>query len=395
MEHLFKNNKMLVVLVGLLTAGLMLSGCGQSASTTSQNAKEPYKIGAVFDTSGPSSSLGIPERDTAQMVVDEINKNGGIDGHPIDLIILDSKSNETEAALAAKKLIQQGVSAIIGASTSGTTMAMVDIVQNAKIPLISCAASVKIVEPVKDRQWVFKTAQSDRFVAEKLIDYLKANNITKVAMATSNNAYGDSGRTEFEQAAARSGIEIIAKEKFEQNDTDMTSQLTNIKKAAPEAVICWSIPPAASVFTTNYRQMGISVPLLHSSGIANKNFLELAGPAADGVVFPVGRLLVAEQLPDSDPQKATEIQYAQSFEAKYGAGTRSTFGGHAWDAVKILAQALTNVGPDPAKLRDEIEKTSFTGVSSVFNFTPEDHGGITKDALVLVEIKDGKWSPLN
>lgn len=391
---MFKNKKMLIVLAGLLIAGFMLTGCGQTTST-SQSGKEPYKVGAVFDTSGPSSSLGIPERDTAQMVVDEINKSGGIDGHPIELIILDSKSNETEAALAAKKLIQQGVAAIIGASTSGTTMAMVDIVQNAKIPLVSCAASVKIVEPIAERQWVFKTAQSDRFVAEKLIDYLKVKNLTKVALTTSNNAYGDSGRIEFEKAAAENGITIIAKEKFEQNDTSMTSQLTNIKKAAPEAVICWSIPPAASVFTDNYRQMGITVPLLHSSGIANKTFLDLAGPAAEGVVFPVGRLLVAEQLPDSDPQKTTLVEYAKAFEAKYGEGSRSTFGGHAWDAVKIVAQALTKVGPDPAKLRDEIEKSSLTGVSSVFNFTPEDHGGITKDALILVEVKDGKWSPMN
>ena len=384
---------MLLVLAGLLIAGLMLTGCGQTAST-SDNGKEPYKIGAVFDSSGSSSSLGVPERDTAQMVVDEINKNGGINGHPIELIMLDSKTNETEAALAAKKLIQQGVSAIIGASTSGSTMAMVDIVQNAKIPLISCAASVKIVEPVKDRQWVFKTAQSDRFVAEKLVDYLKSKNITKVALATANNAYGDSGRKEFEKAAAAGGITIIDKEKFEQNDTSMTSQLTNIKKAAPEAVICWAVPPAASVFTANFRQMGINVPLLHSSGIANKNFLELAGPAAEGVVFPVGHLLVAEQLPDSDPQKAVELEYAKTFEAKFGVGTRSTFGGHAWDAVNIVAEALKKVGPDPVKLRDEIEKTQFTGISSVFNFTPEDHGGITKDALVLVEVKDGKWSTI-
>lgn len=390
---MFKNKKLLLVFAGLLIAGLMLTGCGQTTST-SDSGKEPYKIGAVFDSSGSSSSLGVPERDTALMVVDEINKNGGINGHPIELIMLDSKTNETEAALAAKKLIQQGVSAIIGASTSGSTMAMVDIVQNAKIPLVSCAASVKIVEPVKDRQWVFKTAQSDRFVAENLVDYLKAKNITKVALATANNAYGDSGRAEFEKAAAAGGITIIDKEKFEQNDTSMTSQLTNIKKAAPEAVICWSVPPAASLFTANFRQMGINVPLLHSSGIANKNFLDLAGPAADGVVFPVGRLLVAEQLPDSDPQKAVELEYAKSFETKYGAGSRSTFGGHAWDAVNIVAQALKKVGPDPVKLRDEIEKTQFTGVSSVFNFTPEDHGGITKDALVLVEVKDGKWSTI-
>lgn len=384
---MFSNKKLLVVLAGLLIIGL-ISGCGQSTST-SGGEKEPYKIGAVFDVSGKSSSLGIPERDTAEMVVAEINKNGGINGHPVKLIILDSKSNETEAALAAKKLIQEGVVAIIGSSTSGTTMAMVDIVQNAKIPLISCAASIKITEPVAERKWVFKTAQSDSFVAENIVDYLKAKGLTKVALATVNNAYGDSGRAEFKKAAGASGITILTEQKFEQDDTNMTSQLTNIKKAAPQAVICWAIPPAASTFTVNYSQMGITAPLLHSSGVGNQSFLELSGDAAEGTVFPVGRLLVAEELPDSDPQKAVTTSYAKQYEEQFG--PRSTFGGHAWDAVKIVAQALEKVGPDPAKIRDEIEKTSFTGVTAVFNFTPQDHSGLTKDCLIMVEVKDGKW----
>lgn len=385
---MFRHKRFLTALAGLLIIGLVLSGCSQSTST-SEGGKEPYKLGAVFDISGKSSSLGIPERDTAKMVVDDINKNGGINGHPIDLIIMDSKSNETEAALAAKKLIQQGVVGIIGSSTSGTTMAMVDIVQNAQIPLISCAASVRIVAPVAERKWVFKTAQSDSFVAENLVDYLKAKGMNKVALATVNNAYGDSGRDEFEKAAAKAGITIVAREKFEQDDTIMTAQLTNIKKATPDAVVCWAIPPAASSFTVNYQQMAIKAPLLHSSGVGNQKFIELAGKSAEGTIFPVGRLLVAEQLPDSDPQKNVTTAYAKQYEAQFG--PRSTFGGHAWDGVKIFAEALKKAGPDPVKIRDEIEKTSFTGVTAVFNFTPQDHSGLTKDCLKMVEVKDGKW----
>lgn len=391
---MLKNKKLLILLAGVLMLSLVLAGCGQTSTTsTTEGGKEPYKLGAVFDISGKSSSLGIPERDTAQMVVEEINKNGGVNGHPIELIVMDSKSNETEAALAAKKLIQQGVVGIIGSSTSGTTMAMVDIVQNANIPLISCAASVKIVEPVAERKWVFKTAQSDSFVAENLTDYLKAKGLTKVALATANNAYGDSGRAEFEKAAAKAGISIIAKEKFEQDDTIMTAQLTNIKKANPQAVVCWAIPPAASSFTVNYQQMGLTAPLLHSSGVGNQTYIDLAGKSAEGTVFPVGRLLVAEQLPDDDPQKSLTTAYAKEYEAKFG--PRSTFGGHAWDAVKIFAEAMGKAGADPAKIRDEIEKTSFTGVTAVFNFSPEDHSGLTKDCLKMVEVKDGKWRLVN
>ncbi len=383
-----RNRKIFSLLAGLLVMGLLLSGCGGSA-TTSAESKEPYKVGAIFDVSGKASSLGIPERDTAQMVVDEINANGGINDHPIELIIKDSKSNETEAALAAKSLIQEGVAAIIGSSSSGTTMAMVEIVQNAEIPLISCAASVRITEPVAERKWVFKVAQSDSIVAEKITEYLKANGMNKVALASVNDAYGDSGRAEFEKAAAAAGITIVAKEKFEAADTIMTSQLTNIKSQNPDAVIAWAIPPAASSFTANYRQMGIDAPLIHSSGVGNQTYLDLAGEAAEGTVFPVGRLLVAEQLSDSDPQKTVTTEYAKKYEEKFG--PRSTFGGHAWDAVKIVAQALEKVGPDPAKIRDEIEKTSFTGVTAVFNFTPEDHSGLTKDCLVMVKVSDGKW----
>ena len=387
-KSIIKGRKLPAVLTGLLFVSLLLTGCGQTASTSAEGA-DAYKIGAVFDTSGKASSLGIPERDTAEMVVREINENGGINGHPIELIIMDSKSNETEAALAAKKLIQQGVAAIIGSSTSGTTMAMVDIIQKANIPLISCAASVRISEPAAERKWAFKVAQSDSFVAENIIDYLKANGMSKVALATVNDAYGDSGRAEFKKAAEASGITILTEEKFEQDDTIMTSQLTNIKKVNPDAVICWAIPPAASSFTSNFSQMGLDVPLIHSSGVGNQNYLELAGKAAEGTVFPVGRLLVAEQLPDSDPQKAVTVEYANQYEERFG--PRSTFGGHAWDAVKIIAQALEKVGPDPAKIRDEIENTSFTGVTAVFNFSPEDHSGLTKDCLVMVEVKDGKW----
>lgn len=214
----------------------------------------------------------------------------------------------------------------------------------------------------------------------------------KVALATVNNAYGDSGRAEFEKAAAKGGITIVAQEKFEQDDTIITSQLTSIKKLEPDAVICWAIPPAASSFTTNYRQLGINAPLIHSSGVGNQKYIELAGDAANGTVFPVERLLVAEQLPDSDPQKAVTTEYAQQYEKTFG--PRSTFGGHAYDAVKIIAQALEKAGPDPAKIRDEIEKTSFTGVTAIFNFSPADHSGLTKDSLILVEVREGNWAPL-
>ena len=385
--------KMSAILVIVLIMGLLVAGCGGTKTETDKTTaetKEPYKIGAIFDISGKGSSLGIPERDTVNMIIDEVNKAGGINGHQIELVMLDNESDETKSALAAKKLIEQGVLAIIGSSQSGTTLSTLEAIQKAEIPLVSAAASIKIVQPIADRKWVFKTAHSDALVTEKIITYLKSKAITKVAFASMNNAYGDSGLKEFTAAAAKGGVTIVAKEKFAPEDTDMTPQLTNINKAKPEAVICWAIPPSASSFTANYRTLDLKMPLIHSHGIGNKKFIELAGDAANGVIFPVGKLLVAEGLADTDPQKAVLVDYAKKFEAKYGA--RNTFGGHAWDALKVVLAALEKAGPDKVKIRDEIEKTqNFTGISGVFNMSPTDHNGLALDSMVIVEIDKGKW----
>lgn len=387
--------KTLGLLACIFIAAVALTGCGgkQAAEKSSTEVKkEPYKIGVVLDSSGKSSSLGVPERNTIQMLVEGINKKGGIDGHPIDLIMLDSKTNETEAALAAKKLIQQDVLAVIGSSTSGSTMAMVESVQNASIPLVSCAASIKIVEPVNDRKWVFKTAQSDSLVTSKITEYLKSKGITKVGFISVNNAYGDSGRAEFAKAAAKAGITVVIQEKFEADDSLMTSQLTNIKKAAPEAVIAWATPPAASTLTANYRQMGLTMPLIHSHGIGNQTFIDLAGDAANGVIFPIGKLTVRDTIPTSDPQAPVLKDYADQYKAA-SYGNVDPFGGYGWDALELVVNAIQKVGPDKAKIRDEIEATkNFVGVTGVFNMSPTDHNGLAMSDLVMVEIKDKKWT---
>ena len=381
----------LSLLICLAIIALALAGCSnQETGSTKAPAADAYKVGVVLDISGKASSLGIPERDTVQMIANKINREGGINGHPLELVILDTKSNETEAALAARKLIQEGVLAILGASTSGSTMAIIDTVQNAEIPLVSCAASVKIVEPLNERRWVFKTAQSDSLVAAKIVDYLKLKNLTKVAFVSVNNAYGDSGREEFEKAASAGGITVTVWEKFEQDDTIMTSQLTNVKKQNPQAVIAWAIPPAASSLTENYRQMDIKAPLIHSHGIGNQTFIDLAGPAAEGVIFPIGKLVVADSLPESDPQKDILINYVSDYRETYG--PPDPFGGYAWDALHLVINAIEKAGPDKAKIRDELEKTSgFVGVTGVFNMSPADHNGLAIEDLVLVEIRDGKW----
>ena len=359
-------------------------------------AQEPYKLGAIFSITGPGSSLGIPERDTALMLEAEINGKGGIKGpdgkmHPLRLVIYDDASDETKAVLAAKKLIDEDrVTAIVGTTLSGTSLAIVDTVQKAGIPMISCAAASKIVEPAAERKWIFKTPQSDALIVGALVDYLKARGLTKVGWLNVDYAFGQLGWIEFEKAAKTAGLTVVANEKFGQKDVDMTAQLTRVRTVSPQAVVVWSIPPSASIATKNYADLGLTMPLFQSHGIGNKRFIELAGRAANGVRFPVGKLLVAEQLSDDDRQKAVLLGYARDFEARYG--PRNTFGGHAWDAVQIALKAMERGGADRSKVRDAVETTrNFVGITGVFDFSATDHNGLDRRAVTMVEIVDGQW----
>ena len=359
-------------------------------------AAEPYKVGAIFSITGPGSSLGIPERDTALMLEAEINAKGGVkapDGtrHPLKLVIYDDASDETKAVLAAKKLIDEDrVIAIVGTTLSGTSLAILDTTQRAEVPVVSCAAAAKIVEPASERKWVFKTPQSDALITGALVDHLKARGLLRVAWAGVDYAFGQLGWLAFEKAAQTAGLTIVANEKFAQKDIDLTPQLTRIRAAAPQAVVVWSIPPSASIATKNYADLGLKMPHFQSHGVGNKRYIELAGPAANGVVFPAGKLLVAEQLDDKDAQRTVLLGYAKDFEAKYG--PRNTFGGHAWDAVKLVVQALETAGPNRAAVRTALESTkNFVGITGVFNFSPTDHNGLDRRAVVMVGIVDGQW----
>ena len=395
MKRKFKGFTGSMVVALLLAVSLILGGCssGKSSKAGSETA-EPYKVGAVLDISGTSSSLGTPERDTLLMMVDKINAEGGIQGHPIELIIEDNKSDETEAVLAANKLIEKGVLAVLGGSSSGTSMAIIKTVQDAQIPMISLAAASSIVEPAAERQWVFKTAQSDIVMINKIIEYLKKNNMTKIAFMYMNNAYGDNGKKAISAAAPQNGITIVAEEKFDATDNDMTPQLTNVKSSGAQAVVVWAIPPSASILTKNYKDLGLTIPLIHSHGVGNQKFIELAQDAADGVILPIGKLPVTDQIADSDPQKAVLTSYINDYQNKYNTAPNS-FGGYAADALSLLVKAIEKAGPDRSVIRNELEKTQgLVGVSGVFNMSEQDHNGLSEDSAVLVQIEDGKWKIL-
>ena len=370
----------------LLAVALAWSGCAKK-----EEPKPPYKIGGIFAISGRASFLGEPERNSMELLAEQINGQGGVNGHPIELVIYDTEGDATKAVLNANKLIEKdNVLAIVGPSLSGTTLAVVPIAEKAQVPLISCAASVKITTPVK--KWVFKTPQTDVMAVAKIYEYMQGQGIQKIAILTVGNAFGASGRQQLLQQASDYGYEIVADERFGPKDTDMTPQLTKIRSLKPEAIICWGTNPGPAVIAKNMRQLGIEIPLYQSHGVASKKFIELAGEAANGVMLPTGKILVAGSLPDTDPQKPTLLKYIADYEEKYKIAV-SGFGGYSWDGLEILAQALEKAGADRAKIRDEVEKiTGHVGISGIFRFSPQDHNGLNKEeAFVVVKIVNGDW----
>jgi branched-chain amino acid transport system substrate-binding protein len=359
-------------------------------STVTAMAAPPIKIGALFSVTGPPSFLGEPERNTAQMVVEEINKAGGIKGRMLELVVYDTQGDATKAVKAATRLIKEDkVVAIIGPSTTGDSMAVIPIVEKAQIPLISCAAGIKITEPVK--KWVFKTAQNDSLAVARIYEHLKKNKISKVAILTVSDSFGASGREQLKTQAANFGIQIVSDDTYGPKDTDMTSQLTKIRSSQAQVVICWGTNPGPAVIARNAKQLGLKLPLYMSHGVSSKKFIDLAGEAAEGIILPSGKVLVADLLPKTDKQKKSLLSFVKDYQNHYKA-EGDHFGGHAWDAVMLLKGALEKGADTPAAIRDQLEKTRhFAGIGGIFSYSSEDHSGLTRDAFVLVEIKNKDW----
>jgi branched-chain amino acid transport system substrate-binding protein len=354
------------------------------------------KIGAVLSVTGPASFLGDPERKTLDMYVAEINANGGVNGQKLQLVSYDDAGDASAARTFATRAIEDDkVVAMIGGTTTGTTLAMIPLFEEAEIPFISLGGAVQIVEPV--RKWVFKTPHTDRMACEKIFADAKGRNLTSVALIWGTGAFGKSMREQCVAVAPGAGISIAHDESYGPRDSDMTPQLTNIKgKSGVQAVINADFGQGPAVVTRNYRQLGMQLPFYQSHGVASKQFIELAGPAANGVRLPAAALLVADKLPDGDAQKPVVLAYTRMYEQK----TRepvSTFGGHAYDGLMILVEAARRAGSfDKAKLRDEIERTrNFVGTGGVVNMSPADHLGLDLTAFRMLQIKDSDWALIN
>lgn len=352
------------------------------------------RIGASISATGPAAFLGDPQHKTLEMLVEDLKAKGGINGEQIVLVAYDDGGDPNKARTFATRLVEDDeVVAVIGGTTTGTTMSILAVTEEAQIPFISLAGAIDIVKPVKP--FTFKTPHTDRMACQKIFEDMQKNGITRIGMISGTDGFGASMQAQCKDVAPDYGIEIIADETYDPKDADMTAQLTKIKGTeGVQAILNPGFGQGPSIVTRNVRQLAIDLPFYQSHGVASDGFIELAGAeAAEGVRLPGTALLVAGLLAADDPQKPVVDAYKAMFEAKTGTPV-STFGGYAHDAFLILTDAMARAGStEPAAVRDAIEATAgLAGTTGIYTFSPEDHLGLDLSAFRMLEIQGGKWT---
>jgi len=354
-------------------------------------------VGVTLSATGPAASLGIPEKNTFEML-----GSPTIAGQKVNFIVLDDKSDTTEAVKNTRKLLAEDkVDVIVGSTVTPNSLAMRDVVVEAEVPMISMAASALIINPADARtKWVFKTPQNDSLMADAVAVNMRANGVNTVGFIGFADAYGDSWLTEMKRSAQTAGIKIVAEEKYNRNDPSVTGQVLKLLAAQPDAIIIAGSGTPAATPHKDLIARGYKGRIYQTHGVANADFLRVVGADGNGAVLPAGPMLVFEQLPDSNPVKKSAAEYVTKYEAKYGPGSRTTFGGHAWDAYVLLQRAI----PDALKkgqpgtkafraaLRDALENVKEANAANgVFNVNAGDHNGFDNRARVMVKIENGKW----
>lgn len=404
--------KTIIVFAALaLVAGA--AGCSTDSTETGAAGTatgEPIKIGAVLSLTGTYAALGESEKNALDLEVERINEAGGIDGRPIEIVIEDDATDEAKAVAAASKLIEQDrVVAILGATGTGQTMAMRSEIQRAGIPQVSMAGGTVITDEFDPL--VFQTPWSNRLVVPFVLDAIKAAGIgsepsksTRIALMTDTGGYGKDGLAVIQEDISRrsassnsaDSFEIVAEETFNPGDSDMSAQVTRVKRANPDVVLLWTAGKEGAIVVKNARDLGLEAPLYGGSGQARLEFIEGAGEASEGFTFGTGRSLVPENWPKESEQFAAVSDFSARYAEAYGEPP-DIFAGHAFDALAIVTQALASAGPDAgsAELRDAIERTeNLAGFGGGFSFSAEDHNGLTADDLALYQVKDGAWKTI-
>jgi len=379
-------NRLLPALAATLGAALLM--------VTGPGAAE-VNVGVTLSATGPAASLGIPEKNTFEILPTTIA------GEKINWIVLDDASDTTKAVTNARKLLSENkVDVVVGSTTTPNSLAMIDAVSEAETPMISMAASARIVDPANPKtKWIFKTPQNDALMADAIAVHMKANGVKSMAYIGFADAYGDGWLGEMKRSAQTAGINIVAEEKYNRNDASVTGQVLKIVAANPDAVL---IGAAGTPGATPQKELvgrGYKGKIYQTHGVANPDFLRVVGKDGNGTLLPIGPMLVYEQLPDANPIKKVAADYITKYEAKYGKDSRTTFGGHAWDSYMLLAkaipEALKKAKPGTkefrAALRDALESSNVVATHGVYVMSPNDHNGLDNRARVMVKIENGKW----
>ncbi len=378
----------LLLAVIILAAAIPLAGVGCGGE------KGTIKIGALLDNSAGNKPLGDAEKLALEMMQEQINADGGIDGRDIEIVFRDyGKTGADVVALASELIEQEKVVAILGPSDTTASLAIIDTVDSAEIPLISCAADERITLPVGTSEWVFKTPQTTFMAVQEVYAYIHAQGITDIAIMTDKQGFGAGGKKDLVDQADDYSLTIKSQQEFNNNDSTWDSYISNIKSSGAKAVVVWGTNPGPANFAKALKNQAPEIPFFGSHGIANMSFITLAGAGAEGVIFPSGKLIVASQLPDSDPQKTVLLDFIADYEAKNGVGTCNTFAGHAYDALTMLKTAIEKAGStNKAKVRSQLEKIKdFAGTGGVFNMSAEDHCGLSQGCMINVKIQNGQW----
>lgn len=359
-------------------------------------ARADVNVGVTLSATGPAASLGIPEKNTFELVPTSIG------GQKVNWIILDDGSDTTKAVTNTRKLISEDkVDVVVGSTITPNSLAMVDVVADAETPMIAMAASARIVDPANPKtKWVFKTPQNDALMADAIAIHMKANGVKTMGYIGFADAYGDGWLGEMKRSAQTAGIKIVAEEKYNRNDPSVTGQILKIVAAKPEAVLIGAAGTPGATPQKELVARGYKGKIYQTHGIANPDFLRVVGKDGNGTILPIGPMLVYEQLPDSNPLKKAAAEYITKYEAKYGKDSRSTFGGHAWDSYLLLAraipEALKKAQPGTKEfrlaLRDALENTKeLVATHGVYTMTPQDHNGLDNRARTMIKIDNGKW----
>ena len=372
-----------------LVMGLVLAlGCSLALAQV--------KVGVTVSATGPAASLGVPEKNTVDLLPREIA------GQKIEYLVLDDASDTTNAVNNTRKLIAENqVDVVMGSTVSPNALAMIDVVAEARVPMIAFAASEKIVSPVDDkRRWVFKTAQNDRMMAEAIVEHMAANGVKTVGFIGFSDAYGEGWFENFKAALDAAGLSLVVNERYNRTDTSVTGQVLKIVGAKPDAVLIAGSGTPAALPQKTLKERGYAGKIYQTHGVANNDFLRVCGRDCEGTFLPAGPVLVAAQLPDDHPAKPSAMEYVRAYEEKFGKGSVSTFGAHVWDASKLLAaalpEALTKAKPGTPEfrvaLRDALEHLKEVHAAmGVFTMSPTDHLGLDRRARVIVRIEQGAW----